>query len=172
MLADLRLEGGAGTCSPPSVKPGPQVTPGLGELYLLRLTKEFDVLFFSNASPSIPASDCDSLIVLEGDPGVGGVFDRDDLRVENVKLVAGRLFDPWDVVALVCDVPFVSMGAYWSTILFIWGLLLLRKLLVLVKRPGLFSFSLFDGDADDSMEVDFCAMLALLLTRRLRGGGG
>jgi hypothetical protein len=95
VLADLRLEGGAGTCRPPSVKPGPQVIPGLGELSRLRLIADFEFFLFSSGSPSGPASDRVSLIVLEGDPGVGGVFDREDLRVENVKLVV-RLLDSLD----------------------------------------------------------------------------
>lgn len=95
MLADLRLDGGAGTCRPPSVKPGPQVIPGLGELNRLRLIADLELFLFSKCSPSGPVSDCDSLIVLEGDPGVGGVFDREDLRVENVKLV-GRLLESLD----------------------------------------------------------------------------
>lgn len=172
MLADLRLEGGAGTCRPPSVKPGPQVIPGLGELNLLRLTADLEVFFFSNASPSGPTSDCDSLIVLEGDPGVGGVFDREDLRVENVKLVVGRFLDSLDG-ALLRDAPFVSIGAYWSTTLLTLLLLRLRKLLVFVNRPGLFSLGEVTDDGEAwSTDVVFCNILALLLMRRERGVGG
>ena len=52
------------------------------------------------------------MIVLEGDPGVGGVIEREDLRVENRELDVGRGFDSMDGARL-CDVePFSSTGAY------------------------------------------------------------
>lgn len=92
VLADLRLEGGIGTCNPPSVNPGPQVIPVLGALFLFRLIVELEVFLFPKPSLSLCISNRGSSIVLEGEPGVGGVFDRDDLRVVNVKLVE-RLFD-------------------------------------------------------------------------------
>lgn len=95
VLADLRLEGGVGTCSPPSVNPGPQVIPVLGVLFLFRWIAELEFFLLPNAPLSVPISNCGSSIVLDGDPGVGGVFDRDDLRVVNVKL-GGRLLDSWD----------------------------------------------------------------------------
>jgi hypothetical protein len=169
VLADLRLDGGAGTCRPPSVKPGPQVTPGLGELNLLRLTADLELFLCPDTSLSATDSDCDSLIVLEGDPGVGGEFDLEDLRVEKVKLVAGRVFDSLDGV-LSCGVPFSPPGAYWSTALLILELFRLRKLLVFVNSPGLLSLCV--GEAEDSIEVVFDAILALLLMRRDRGVGG
>lgn len=165
VLADLRLEGGAGTCKPPSVKPGPQVTPGLGVLYRFKLTAEFEVFFFPSFAPFGPKSGCDSLIVLEGDPGDGGVFDREDLRVVNVKLF-GRLFASLDG-AVLCVVPGRSTGAYWSTTFStVRELLRLRKLVVFLKKPGL--FSVCEGE-DDSIGVSFC-MLDLLLTRRVKVG--
>lgn len=166
VLADLRLECGVGTCNPPSVKPGPQVIPVLGVLFLFRLIAELEVFLLPKASLSPPISNCVSSSVLEGDPGVGGVFDRDDLRVVNVKLV-GRVFESWDG-ARTRGVLRGSIEAYWSTTFSTRELVRRRKLVAFLKTPDL--FSVCEGE-EDSIGVTF-VILALLLVRRERATGG
>lgn len=167
VLADLRLEGGVGTCNPPSVNPGPQVIPALGVLFLFRLMAELEVFLFPRVSLSLLISGRGSSIVLEGEPGVGGVFDRDDLRAVNVKLI-GRLFDSWDGArtrGVLRGSLRSSVGAYWSITLSARELVRLRKLVAFLKTPGLFSFC--EGDKDSTGVT--LVMLVLLLVRGERG---
>lgn len=163
VLADLRLECGVGTCSPPSVNPGPQVIPALGMLFLFRFIAELEFFLLPKVPLSLPISSCGSSIVLEGDPGVGGVCDRDDLRVVNVK-VAGRLFDSWDGARARGALRGSVGTACWSTTFSTRELVRLRKLVAFLKTPGLLSF--VEGD-EDSTGLTF-VMLILLLVRRER----
>jgi len=86
VLADRRL-GDIGTFRPLSVKPGPHVMPALGELYRFKFVAECDVFLRSRGLSSEAVSESVSLIVLAGEPGVGGVVEREvlELRDERVK---------------------------------------------------------------------------------------
>lgn len=107
-------------------------------------------------SPSCAFSPSCSNIVLEGDPGLGGVPDRDvaELRDERVKVFCGACFSGVEEVEVRED----SLDSVGTRLLLFPDLVRFNLLPILVRKPG------FSCDAGDPP-------LALLLTLRSSGGG-